>query len=180
MNRYAKAFCLALLAWLPNPVCAVEDQRVVYVTEIDASVDEVWKAFSTSQGLQSWMAPIATIEMSIGGKLKSNYNPEGKIGDETTIESTILAYDPKRMLSLKATKYPKGFAFADAAKSSWSVFYFSELPSSRTKLTIVGLGYTEDEQSQKMRSFFTTANKHSIDQLKKALAASKKEDPASE
>ena len=67
-------------------------------------------------------------------------------------------------------RYPKGFPFADAAEKSWSIFYFSKLPNSRTKLTIVGLGYTDDEQSQKMRSFFAAANKASIDKLKKALA----------
>jgi len=115
------------------------------------------------------MAPLVEIELAVGGKMKANYNAKGKIGDETTIENTILSFDPKRMLSLKATGFPKGFPFEDAAKATWSVFYFTELPSSRTKITVVGLGYTDDEQSKKMRSFFATANKHSLDKLKDAL-----------
>lgn len=150
--------------------CATaDDGRVVYETEIDADINAVWNAFTTNDGIQLWMAPLAEIDLSVGGKMKANYNPKGKIGDETTIENTILSFDPKRMLSLKATKFPKGFPFEDAAKGTWSVFYFTELSSSRTKVTVVGLGYTDNEQSKKMRGFFTIANKHALDKLNAAL-----------
>eukprot|EP00913_Durusdinium_trenchii_P023462 g22040.t1 len=133
---------------------------------VDAEVARVWKAFTTDKGLRSWMAPVVEFELKLGGKMKANYNPKGKIGDETTIENTVLAYDPQRMLALKATKFPKGFPFKEAAGSAWSVFYFTSLPSKRTRITVVGNGYTESEQSKKMRSFFATANKYSLDKLK--------------
>jgi uncharacterized protein YndB with AHSA1/START domain len=169
MTRSTLALSVAAYAAFLCLAGTVAAQRVVYETEIDASIDDVWKAFTTSDGLQSWMAPLAEIELAVGGKMKSNYNPDGKIGDSSTIESTILSFDPKRMLSLKATKFPEGFPFEEAAKSTWSVFYYSELPEGRTKITVVGLGYTDDEQSQKMRSFFDVANKYSLDELNKAL-----------
>ena len=97
--------------------------------------------------------------------------------DETTIENTILSFDPKHMLSLKATGFPKGFPFAEAAKESWTVFYFSAVSESRTKIRVVGLGYTDSEESQKMRSFFKVANKHSLDQLDAALKRRTDQDP---
>ncbi len=171
MNSFASAFALLLTALLSSvgSVVAADNNRVVYDTEIDADIDTVWNAFTTNDGLRTWMAPLVEIELAVGGKMKSNYNAKGKLGDETTIENTILSFDPKRMLSLKATGFPKDFPFKDAARATWSVFYFTELPSSRTKITVVGLGYTDDEQSKKMRSFFATANKHSLDKLKDAL-----------
>jgi len=171
MNSFSSAWALLLTVVLSSAgsVMAADNNRVVYETEIDADVDAVWNAFTTNDGLRTWMAPLVEIELAVGGKMKSNYNAKGKIGDETTIENTILSFDPKRMLSLKATGFPKGFPFEDAAKATWSVFYFTELPSSRTKITVVGLGYTDDEQSKKMRSFFATANKQSLDKLKEAL-----------
>ena len=92
-----------------------------------------------------------------------------KLGDVTTIENTILCYDPKRMLSIKATAFPEGFEFVDAAKETWSIFYFAKVSDSKTKITIVGLGYSDSEQSKKMRAFFKPANKYSMDQLKAAL-----------
>ena len=73
------------------------------------------------------------------------------------------------MLSLKATGFPKGFPFAKAAKDTWTVFHFSPTSESRTTIRVVGLGYTDSEESQKLRSFFKVANKHSLDQLNAAL-----------
>jgi uncharacterized protein YndB with AHSA1/START domain len=169
MTRRAIALLVAVFATCVSSTAIANGQRVVYEAEIDACIDDVWKAFTTNDGLTSWMAPIAEIDLVVGGKMNANYNSKGTIGDATTIENTILSFDPKRMLSLKATKVPKGFPFEDAAKATWSVFYFSELPSSRTRITVVGLGYTDDEQSQEMRAFFATANKHSLDKLNDAL-----------
>ncbi len=142
-----------------------QDSREVFEFEIDASVDDIWKAFTTTEGLKSWVAPLADIDFRVGGKWRANYNKDGKLGDEKTIENTILCYDPKRMISLKATGFPEGFKFADAAKETWSIFYFTPLSKTKTRITIVGLGYNDSDQSKKMRAFFKPANKYSMDQL---------------
>ena len=104
-------------------------------------------------------------------RTSSTFLPQcyAKLGDVTTIENTILCYDPKRMLSIKATTFPEGFEFVEAARETWSVFYFAKVSDSKTKITIVGLGYSDSEQSKKMRAFFKPANKYSMDQLKAAL-----------
>lgn len=146
-----------------------DDNRLVDSFEIEASIDDVWHAFTTTDGLKSWVAPLADIDFRVGGKWRANYNQDGKLGDATTIENTILCYDPKRMLSIKATGFPEGFEFVDAAKETWSVFYFTKISDTTTKIKIVGLGYTDSEQSKQMRAFFKPANKYAMDQLKAAL-----------
>lgn len=171
---------LLLTMMLIPAVTTAQTNREVYEYELDANVEVVWQAFTTSEGLTQWMAPLADIELKVGGKMRSNYNPEGKLGDATTIENTILSFDPQRMLSLKATKYPKGFPFEKAAKPTWSIFYFSKLDSTRTKVTVVGLGYMDDEESKKMRSFFKFANKQVLDKLAAALANDKSDQSSSE
>lgn len=169
MTRCSFALLLAVFVASSCSAVTADDGRVVYEAELDADLQAVWNAFTTRDGLQQWMAPVIEVELAVGGKMKANYHPEGKIGDPTTIENTILSFDPKRMLSLKVTKFPKGFPFEDVGKAAWSVFYFSELPSSRTKVTVVGLGYTDDERSQEMRAFFAAANKYSLDKLNAVL-----------
>ncbi len=151
-----------------SPIDA-EDEREVFEYEIDAGIDSVWSAFTTTKGIQSWVAPLAEIDFRVGGKWRANYNAAGELGDPTTIENTILSFDPKRMISLKTTTFPEGFPFEEAARDAWSVFYFSPISPGKTKITVVGLGYTDSEQSQKMRSFFAEANAYSLDQLNKAL-----------
>lgn len=174
-----KRSIMILLSAVMSFACAnstASDNRVVYEAEVDADIDAVWHAFTTKDGLTTWMAPLVEIELAVGGKMKANYNAKGEIGDKSTIENTILSFDPKRMLSLKATKLPTGFPFEDAAKRTWSVFYFEETPSSGTKITVVGLGYTDDAQSKQMRSFFAAANKQSLDKLAEALKNAKRQD----
>ena len=157
-----------------------QDNRVVDEFEIQASVNDVWAAFTTTEGLKSWVAPLADIDFRVGGKWRANYNKDGQLGDETTIENTILCYDPKRMLSMRATGFPKGFEFVDAAKETWSIFYFELLSETETKVTIVGLGYNDSEQSKKLRAFFEPANRYSMDQLKAALKKPGQEKPDGE
>ncbi len=167
MIRIVAFVCFALAA--PYWPAFADESREVFEIEIDAGIDDVWEAFTTTAGIKSWVAPLAEIDFKIGGKWRANYNAEGELGDSTTIENTILAYDPKRMISLKATTFPEGFAFVEAAQETWTVFYFSPASSSRTKITVVGLGYTDSEQSQKMRLFFADANEYSLRQLEKSL-----------
>lgn len=161
-----------VMMWFAGGALAEESgtDRAVYETEIDASVERVWEAFTTVEGIESWMAPMAEIELAVGGALHTNYNPEGEIGDATTIENTILSYDPLRMLSLKATKYPDGFPYAEAAAGTWSVFYFEPVGEARTAITVVGLGYTSDPKSQELRGFFAAANAQLLESLEGALA----------
>lgn len=146
-----------------------ETEVLSYVHEVDAGVTEVWEAFTTNEGLASWMAPIVEIDLKIGGKITSNYNEDGELGDETTIENTILSYEPERMLSLQATGFPEGFPFREAAADTWSIFYFESISPTRTRIRVVGLGYRDDEMSRQMKSFFEVANKQSLEQLSEAL-----------
>ncbi|QEG21511.1 SRPBCC family protein [Mariniblastus fucicola] len=146
-----------------------QDVRVADEFEIEASVDLVWNAFTTTEGLQSWLAPLADIDFRVGGEWRANYAKDGKLGDETTIENTILCHDPQRKLSIKATGFPKGFEFENAAKETWSIFYFEKVSDTKTKITIVGLGYNDTEPSKKMRAHFKPANEYSMNRLKAAL-----------
>ena len=150
-------------------LAVAEDDRQGLEIEIDASIDQVWDAFTTTAGFKSWAAPLADVDFKIGGKWRANYNPQGKLGDATTIENTILSYDPRRMLSIRPTRFPQGFPFVEAARQTWTVFYFSPVTKARTKVRLVGLGYTDDKQSQQLRAFFLQGNKFSLQKLAQAL-----------
>jgi len=166
--HHTRFIIIAIASAIPVALTA-QDDRVVMDVEIDAPLESVWNAFTTTDGLKSWVAPLADIDFRVGGKWRANYDKNGKLGDPKTIVNTILSYDPKRMISLKATGFPEGFQFADVAKDTWSIFYFTPISKSKTKITIVGIGYTDSEQSKKMKAFFKPANKYSMDQLKAAL-----------
>ena len=67
------------------------------------------------------------------------------------------------------TPHPLFTSFVEAAKKQWSIFYFQKLSATRTQVTLVGLGYTNDDQSKQLRDFFIAGNKLSIAKLKASL-----------
>ena len=150
---------------------ADDDNRLLHEAVVDGSVDEVWAAWTTKEGLQAWMVAHAEFDLRIGGKMRTQYDPEGEIGDPTTIENTIICYDPNRMLSIKVSKVPEGFPFPQAVKSMWTVIYFEAQSTAKTHVKIVGLGFGEDEESKQMRAFFDRGNAQTLWQLQSHFAS---------
>ena len=96
------------------------------VTEgvIGAPLDAVWAALTTKEGQESWNVSHAEIDLKIGGKMRTHYDPNGRIGDPNTIENTILCFEPKRMLAIQVANPPVNFPFKNAIKNMWTVLYF--------------------------------------------------------
>lgn len=173
MNRAFRAIAVVTgLVCVAHPAQAqiADKSTLQHSTVIDAPPAEVWKEISTSEGLKSWMAPLVEIDLRVGGKILSNYNAGGKIGDENTIENTILSFEPQRMLSIQATKPPANFPFAVSLKDMWTVMLLEPVGSDRTRLTISGMGFKDDAESVKMREFFDKGNAFTLDKLKKKFA----------
>src|SRR3712207_5587081 len=110
---------LAIILGL-TPVLAYgqgRDNRLVHAGLVAAPVKDVWTAFTTKEGQESWMTAHSEIELKVGGLMRTNYDPKGTVGDPKTIENMIISYDPERMLSIKVTKAPEGFPFPNAITS---------------------------------------------------------------
>jgi uncharacterized protein YndB with AHSA1/START domain len=167
--------CLLVVIALVTAAIAVfgradDNGPLVHEGIVDASLDETWLAFSTKEGLESWMVPHAEIDLRIGGKLRTHYDPKGEIGDAKTIENTIICYDPQRMLAIKVSKAPEGFPFPNAIKNMWTVIYFEQESRKKTRIREVSLGFGNDEESKKMRQFFERGNALTLQRLQKRFA----------
>src|SRR5688572_21900248 len=111
-----------LIAFAATPARAADEAQGPQVTEvvIDAPVAEVWKAFTTSEGWKLLGVAQADVDFRVGGKIRTHYEADGVLGDEGSIENTILAFEPERMLAFRATKAPKGFPYPlEALEKTW-------------------------------------------------------------
>lgn len=165
-----------LLAITCGPIWALadstrEDNRLVHEGDVTAPVKDVWAAFTTKKGQESWMVAHSEIELKIGGRMRTHYDPKGMIGDPKTIENVIICYDPERMLSIKVTKPPEGFPFPNAVKGMWTVIYFEATSPQTTRVRIVALGFGDDEESKKMREFFDRGNAFTLKKLQERFAS---------
>jgi len=137
---------------------------------VEAPLDRVWAAFATSEGLRSWLAPHAEIDLRVGGLMRTNYNPKGQLGDAETIENAILSFEPQRMISIRVAKAPANFPFPNAIRDMWTVVYFAAAGPSRTTVREVSLGFGTDPESQRMRTFFNQGNATTLSQLQRHFA----------
>jgi uncharacterized protein YndB with AHSA1/START domain len=147
-----------------------EDSRQVTEGIIDAPLEAVWDALATNKGQEAWNVAHAEIDLKIGGKMLTHYDAKGVIGDPNTIENVILAFEPKKMLTIKVGKPPEKFPFKEAIKDVWHVMYFEEAGGNRTRLRLVGLGYGSDEESKKLRAFFEKGNAYTLKKLQEHFA----------
>ena len=146
---------------------AASVEPVVIEGIVNAPIEEVWKAFTTKQGIESWMVAKTEFELRVGATWRTSYSKDSNLNDDASIHHTILAYDPGRMLAFRTIKTPRNFPFSNAISKTWNVVYFEPAGPGRTKVTTQMLGFEDNEESQKMRTFFEAGNKTTMESLVK-------------
>lgn len=137
---------------------------------IAAPVGKVWDAYTTSAGYASWAAPIAQVDLRVGGSIRTNYDPKAKIGDPNTITLRIVSYVPGRMLTLQADvsqNWPE--VLKEQAAHLYNVILFEEVAPRKTRLISYGLGYRDNKEMRDLMDFFIKANKTLYTKLIAAL-----------
>src|SRR5580698_2400457 len=79
-----------------TPHSARTDQALVIEVMVPAPIGEVWKAFTTSEGLSTWLTPGAVVDLREGGEWTAHF-PGGSTGG-----GTILSFVPEKELVLSA------------------------------------------------------------------------------
>ena len=145
---------------------AVAQQPLVTEAVVNAPVDAVWKAWTTKTGLEAWLVAKTEIELKVGGTWRTSYSPESNLNDDLAIQSTILAFDPGRMISFRTTKQPKDFPYAGIT-SAWTVLYFEPAGAGTTRVVARMFGPFDGEEGQKLRAFFERGNRYEMDKMVK-------------
>jgi uncharacterized protein YndB with AHSA1/START domain len=137
---------------------------------VHASADDLWRFWTTAEGWKKLGIAHADVEIKIGGQIRTNYNPEGTIGDDGTITNTILAYEPGRMLSFKPTA-PKNAPppVQEICKTGWSVLRFEPLSPTTTRVSISMMGFGEGELYDQAYAFFDRGNAYTLSKLQAAF-----------
>lgn len=158
---------LVAAAILAFGVAAQAADGVSFVNEgvVNAPVEEVWKVFATSEGYKALGVSLAEVDLRVGGVIRSRYGTDGLLGDDETIETVILAYEPPTMMATRIQKPPKSFPFKEAWKNPWTVITLVPLDGGRTMVRASSLGFGTDEESVSMRRFFERGNQQVIDNL---------------
>jgi len=138
---------------------APDGRRVLHQSAVvDAPIDSVWSAFTTSEGLRSFVAPVAAIDLRIGGRWEASYDAAARIGDSANIVNEILSYLPRRMLSIRVRRAPPGFPYPGAVKELWTVIELREIPDGRVRVATSMAGYRSGEPWDDLYAAFRRDN----------------------
>ena len=148
------------------------DPRLTFNIEVDAPTAEVWNAFTTKEGVESWMVPLAEVDFKLNGRMRTNYNAKGAIGDPSTITHRFMSYEPERMLSFQVIDCPVGFPHEEATKGTWAVVQLDSISESQTRVRLASAGLKPGPETEEMIQFFEQGNAWTLRQLQKRFAGS--------
>ncbi len=137
---------------------------------VHAPLAMVWDAYTTEAGWSQWSSPLVSIELKNGGIIRTNYNPEGTLDDETANTLFIRNYVPLKVLTLQADISPNWPEFMkEEADNLFNVILFKALSDNKTKITSYGIGYKNNEKYIGLMGFFIEGNEMSFRKLKAFL-----------
>lgn len=138
---------------------------------IHAGASEIFDCFRTGEGLKKlWGVAHAEVDFKVGGMIRTNYDPAGKIGDDSTIGNAILAYEPDRMLALRPIAPAAAQDFVKKmCETGWTVIRLEPLTPTSTKLSVTMSGFGEGEQYDQAYAFFQQGNAWTLAKMQEAM-----------
>jgi uncharacterized protein YndB with AHSA1/START domain len=106
-----------------GPTPAAPPQELVIQVEVPAPLHAVWQAFTTSEGLTTWLTPEATVDLRPGGEWTARF-PGGSTGGGTILsfvaerELVISALAPDRFPRVRAERTRAVFQFEARGEST--------------------------------------------------------------
>jgi uncharacterized protein YndB with AHSA1/START domain len=164
MNLQIYALLMTAALALPNGASAADAPLIDGF--INAPVGEVWRIFTTAEGYKSTGVSQADIDLRLGGHIRT-HSSGGQLGDDETLDSEILAFDPEHMLALRVAQAPASLPHRAALASTWTVVYFENAGENMTRVRMVGVGFTDDAESRALRAYLEKTNREMIDRAAK-------------
>ena len=118
----------------------LSSDRIIRVeTILPVSIEEVWQAWTTPQGITSFFAPACNIELKVGGPYEILFDLEAEPGKRGSEGSHILALMPPSLLSFTWSAPPE---FPEV-RQQWAcvVVRFSEANKGGTLVTLTHGGW---------------------------------------
>lgn len=171
---FALAAFAATGAYAADPI-VIKDQsfkdadghRVLQITAVvNASLDDVWKAFTTDDGFKRWAVPVTHITLGNDGMMESSYEITSKIGDPDNIKNRIIAYLPQKLIVLQNAHVPKGAPFDPVLIASIrTIITFEPVDATHTRVIEAQVGYGEGAGYDDMYTHFRAGNAYALHTL---------------
>lgn len=136
-----------------------------------APVSELWRLWTTSEGLQSWVAPVAAIDLRVGGIWEASYDRNARIGDAANIRNRVVAFVPERLIVIQIADAPPNFPHAELARQLTTTIEFEPRGASHTTVRVTMLGYRDEPGFDALRRHFDRGNAWTLAKLNERVVS---------
>jgi uncharacterized protein YndB with AHSA1/START domain len=151
-----------------------------YVHEaiINGPADVVWRLLTTKQGMESWLAPQADVDLKVGGLVRTHQDPKGTLGDPQTLVNRVLALDPGKKFAFRVDRAPEGFPLGQFIVGTWYDVVLDPISHGRTRIRCVGHGFPPGPAAFALKPAFDKGTELVLAELAKAVARAKPKEGA--
>lgn len=161
---------LCVIAALPGScAAAAADERVISrEVVVKAPAADVWKAWTTNDGIQSFFAPEAFVEPKAGGAFRIHFNPYAPAGSKGADDMRVLAVQEGRMLSFTWNAPPY---FPEVrGQNTYVTVRMKPVSETETRVTLAHGGWGDGGQWDPVYDYFDKAWGTVLGNLQKRFA----------
>ncbi|HEY7058827.1 MAG TPA: SRPBCC domain-containing protein, partial [Vicinamibacterales bacterium] len=108
------------------------DRTIELTIDIDATLEEVWQALTTGEGIARWFAPYAAVTPGEGGSVSVGWDPK------EMWETPITVWEPQRRMQTVSEMPSK-----DGRVVRLAVDYYLEVQGGRVRVRLVHSGFDD-------------------------------------
>ena len=155
-----------LAAALAGPVTVTKTEHPVkalrFEVAVPTSLDDVWAAFTTPEGLSTWLWRDVRVDARPGGDWLA-------IFPQSTGGGTIVSLTPKKQIVISALA-PDRFPVVRATRTQ-AIFEFAAVSPTSTKVTLVQTGWKSGAEWDAAYTYLADGNAQLLEQLYQRFAS---------
>jgi uncharacterized protein YndB with AHSA1/START domain len=136
-------------------VASAADRVLRATLVLEAPVEDVWRVWTTEEGVTTFFAPGAHIEPRVDGAYEIFFNPKGEPGQRGAEGMRVLAFEPPRRLAFTWNAPPSIPAIR--GQRTMVVVELEPLAPARTRLVFTHLGWGQGADWDKAYEYFDHA-----------------------
>jgi len=140
---------------LVTPVASASERTIVATTEVRAPVSEVWKAWTTTEGIASFFAPESKIDLRPNGAFEMYFDPKAPEGLRGGEGNEFLTVDPEKMLTFTWNAPPHLKTVRN--QRTWVMIHFERIDANCTRVRLTNGGFGEGGNWDKSFEYFSKA-----------------------
>jgi uncharacterized protein YndB with AHSA1/START domain len=135
----------------------ISEKIITKQKTVNMPTNEVWKLWSTCEGLKKFFGRDNKIDLKINGEFEIYFLLDNEYGQKGSEGCRILSYLPNKMISFSWNVPPKFEKLRKSEYKTWVVVLFNELGLNKTEINLSHYGWPKNSDWDIVFDYFDSA-----------------------